>query len=128
MPITGQTLAVLLVGGALGLRRGLLSVVLYLVIGLALPVYAGGGSGIDTFLSRGRRRSIVFGATGGYLIGFLLAAAVVGRLAELGWDRHSSAPSPRCSSAMSSSTSSASRGWPRPGDVALGAMEPRALG
>lgn len=88
VPITGQTLAVLLVGGSLGLRRGLLSVGLYLLAGLALPVYAGGGSGLDTFLDRDGTGSVVFGATGGYLIGFLLAAAVTGRLAELGWDRH----------------------------------------
>jgi biotin transport system substrate-specific component len=86
VPITGQTFAVLLVGGALGARRGVLSVALYLVIGLFLPVYADHASGIDTIatVSSG---SIVLGATGGYLLGFLLAAAVVGRLAELGWDR-----------------------------------------
>jgi biotin transport system substrate-specific component len=88
VPITGQTLAVLIVGGSLGLRRGLLSVGLYLLAGLILPVYAGAGSGIDTFVSRGDGGQIVFGTTGGYLIGFLLAAAVTGRLAELGWDRH----------------------------------------
>ncbi len=84
--VIGPTFAVLLVGGALGTRRGVLSVGLYLVIGLFLPVYADRASGIDTFatLSSG---SLVLGATGGYLIGFVLAAAVVGRLAELGWDR-----------------------------------------
>lgn len=87
VPITMQTFSVLLVGGALGLRRGILAVALYLVIGLALPVYAGGASGIDTFLAR-QDGAWVFGATGGYLLGFLLAAGVVGRLAELGWDRH----------------------------------------
>lgn len=88
VPITGQTLAVLLVGGSLGLRRGLLSVGLYLLAGLVLPVYAGWGSGVDTFVGRGDAGQLVLGATGGYLIGFLLAAAVTGRLAELGWDRH----------------------------------------
>ena len=88
VPITGQTLAVLLVGGSLGLRRGLLSVGLYLLAGLLLPVYAGGSSGLDTFVGRSEGGSIVFGATGGYLIGFMIAAAVTGRLAELGWDRH----------------------------------------
>jgi biotin transport system substrate-specific component len=88
VPITGQTFGVLLVGGALGLRRGVLSVGLYLLIGLLLPVYSDGGSGLDTFVSRSATGSIVFGATGGYLIGFLAAAAVTGRLAELGWDRH----------------------------------------
>jgi biotin transport system substrate-specific component len=88
VPITGQTFGVLLVGGALGLRRGVSSVGLYLALGLLLPVYAGGGSGLDTFVSRDAAGTIVLGATGGYLIGFLFAAAVTGRLAELGWDRH----------------------------------------
>jgi biotin transport system substrate-specific component len=87
VPITMQTFSVLLVGGALGFRRGILAVALYLVLGLLLPVYAGGASGIDTFLARDDG-AWVFGATGGYLLGFLLAAGVVGRLAELGWDRH----------------------------------------
>ncbi len=88
VPITGQTFAVLLVGGALGLRRGVLSVGLYLALGLLLPFYSAGSSGLDTFVSRDASGTFVFGATGGYLIGFLLAAAVTGRLAELGWDRH----------------------------------------
>jgi len=87
VPITAQTFSVLLVGGALGFRRGILAVALYLVMGLLLPVYAGGASGFDTFLARDEGRWIL-GATGGYLLGFLLAGAVVGRLAELGWDRH----------------------------------------
>lgn len=87
VPITGQTFAVLLVGGALGLRRGLLSVLIYLAMGLVLPVYAGASSGLDTFVSTDSGR-VVLGATGGYLIGFLFAGAVTGRLAELGWDRH----------------------------------------
>ncbi len=87
VPITGQTFGVLLVGGALGLRRGVSSVGLYLLMGLLLPVYAGGGSGIDTFVSR-QDGSFVLGATGGYLIGFLAAAAITGRLAEMGWDRN----------------------------------------
>jgi len=87
VPITGQTFGVLLVGGALGLRRGVSSVGLYIVMGLLLPVYAGGGSGIDTFVSR-QEGSFVLGATGGYLIGFLAAAAITGRLAEMGWDRN----------------------------------------
>lgn len=88
VPITGQTFAVLLVGGALGLRRGVLSVGLYLLLGLVLPFYSGGDSGLDTFVNRTAGGSFVLGATGGYLIGFLLAAGVTGRLAELGWDRH----------------------------------------
>ncbi len=78
VPFTGQTFGVLLVGGALGFRRGFSAAVVYLVIGaLGLPVFAQGRHGIE----------IVQGATGGYLVGFVLAATLVGRLAELGWDR-----------------------------------------
>ncbi len=86
VPITGQTFSVLLVGGALGLRRGLLSVVLYLLMGLVLPVYANSRSGIGTIASL-EGGQVVLGATGGYLLAFIAAAALVGWLAELGWDR-----------------------------------------
>jgi biotin transport system substrate-specific component len=79
VPYTGQTFGVLLAGGALGFRRGVASTSLYLLIGmLGLPVFAGGSYGVE----------IVRGATGGYIVGFILAAAIVGRLAELGWDRN----------------------------------------
>jgi biotin transport system substrate-specific component len=78
VPITGQTFGVLLVGGALGLRRGFAGVALYVLLGMiGLPVYADGKGGL----------AIIEGATGGFLIGFIVAGAVVGRLAELGWDR-----------------------------------------
>jgi biotin transport system substrate-specific component len=78
VPITGQTFGVLLVGGALGFRRGLMSVGLYVLIGLiGLPFFAEGKGGVGTIL----------GATGGYLVGFVVAGSLVGRLAELGWDR-----------------------------------------
>ncbi|GBC83908.1 Biotin transporter BioY [bacterium HR11] len=78
VPITGQTLAVLLVGAVLGARRGALSMMAYLAEGLAgLPVFAGGTAGVGRLL----------GPTGGYLIGFVFAAYVVGRLADRGWDR-----------------------------------------
>jgi biotin transport system substrate-specific component len=78
VPITGQTFGVLLVGGALGFRRGLASVALYVLIGLiGLPFFAEGKGGV----------SVILGASGGYLIGFIVAGALVGRLAELGWDR-----------------------------------------
>ena len=87
VPINGQTFAVLLVGGALGLRRGLLSVLAYLAMGLIAPVYPNGGSGFDTFVTTDGGR-FVLGATGGYLLGIVVAGAVIGRLAELGWDRH----------------------------------------
>jgi len=85
--VAGQTLSVLLVGGALGFRRGVLSVVLYLALGLFLPVYAGHAHGLANIASFGQG-GLVLGALGGYLIGFVLAAGLVGRLAELGWDRH----------------------------------------
>ena len=86
VPITGQTFSVLLVGGALGFRRGIAATLLYLILGFWLPVYAERASGVETILSL-QNGSIVLGATGGYLIGFVFAAALVGRLAELGWDR-----------------------------------------
>ena len=79
VPFTGQTFAVLLAGGALGFRRGIAATGLYLLLGIVgLPVYADAKHGIE----------IVQGATGGYLVGFVLAGALTGRLAELGWDRN----------------------------------------
>ncbi len=78
VPFTGQTFGVLVVGGALGFKRGSLALLLYLAIGaIGLPVFAQGDSG----------SAVLGGPTGGYLIGFVVSAAVVGRLAELGWDR-----------------------------------------
>ncbi|MBN1310663.1 MAG: biotin transporter BioY [Anaerolineae bacterium] len=71
VPVTAQTLAVLLVGATLGSRRGSLAMLAYLAEGaMGLPVFAGGI------------------ATVGYRIGFVVAAFVVGWLAEHGWDRH----------------------------------------
>ncbi len=79
VPISGQTFAVLLVGAALGSRRGPLAVMTYIAQGLAgLPVFAGGMAGI----------AILAGPRGGYLLGMVLAAFVVGYLAERGWDRN----------------------------------------
>lgn len=78
VPITGQTLAVLVVGSALGARRGALSMVLYVMLGLVgLPVFADGASGAGVLL----------GPSGGYLLGFVAAAAVVGWVAERFGDR-----------------------------------------
>jgi biotin transport system substrate-specific component len=87
VPITGQTLGVLLVGGALGSKRGGFSTLLYVVMGFFLPVYADHAQGIARIIGS-TDGHLVLGATGGYLIGFVVAAAVVGRLAELGWDRN----------------------------------------
>ena len=78
VPLTGQTFAVLLVGAALGAKRGLGSLSLYLALGaLGLPFFAGGASGL-TYMS---------GPTLGYLVGFVAAAALTGFLAEHGLDR-----------------------------------------
>lgn len=93
VPVTLQTFGVLFVGGLLGFRRSLAAIGLYLLIGaLGAPVFAfdaatqtfrSGPSTIATL----RDGALVLGATGGYLVGFLLAGGLVGRLAELGWDR-----------------------------------------
>ncbi len=78
VPVTGQTLGVLLAGGLLGARRGLQAMLLYLGAGLAgLPVFAGGGAGPFQLL----------GPTGGYLLGFPAAAWVAGLFAGRGWNR-----------------------------------------
>jgi len=86
VPVTGQTFGVLATATALGFRRGIGSVGLYLLLGFFLPIYAGGASGLS-HIAAWQDGHVVLGATGGYLVGFLLAAALVGRLAELGWDR-----------------------------------------
>jgi biotin transport system substrate-specific component len=78
VPVTGQTFAVLMIGALFGTRRAGLCVLTYLVEGAAgLPVGAGGMGGIVWLL----------GPTGGYLFGFIIAAVLVGYLAECGWDR-----------------------------------------
>jgi biotin transport system substrate-specific component len=79
VPITGQTFAVVLVGASLGTLRGTASLALYLLAGMAgAPIYAHHSHGL----------AVVTSATGGYLVGFVLAAAVTGLLAERRWDRH----------------------------------------
>lgn len=78
VPFTGQTLAVLLLGAAYGARLGLVTTAAYALLGAAgLPLFAGGESGVAYLL----------GPTGGYLLGFVLAAGLLGALAERGWDR-----------------------------------------
>ncbi len=78
VPVTGQTFAVLLAGVSLGVRAGAASQLLYLAMGaVGLPVFSGGTGGWE----------VLTGATGGYLAGFVVAAAVVGALAERHHDR-----------------------------------------
>jgi biotin transport system substrate-specific component len=87
VPITGQTFAVLLVGAALGSKRGAAALALYLVEGVAgLPFFSGGGSGMGHIVST-TGGQVTLGYTGGYLIGFIIAAYVIGLLAERGLDR-----------------------------------------
>ena len=81
VPLTMQTFVVLLIGLTLGWRLGGLTVLAWLAEGAAgLPVFAGtpqNGIGV----------AYMMGPTGGYLLGFLVAAVVVGFLAERRWDR-----------------------------------------
>jgi biotin transport system substrate-specific component len=76
VPMTMQTLAILLIGIACGARLASETVGLYLVQGaVGLPVFAGGANGVQH----------LWGPTGGYLVGFLFAAALIGLLADRGW-------------------------------------------
>jgi biotin transport system substrate-specific component len=78
VPITGQTFAVLLVGAAYGSVLGAASMSIYLLLGIAgVPWYSEQKHGWEVFS----------GATGGYIVGFVLAAAVTGQLSERGWDK-----------------------------------------
>lgn len=75
VPVTGQTFAALGVGAVLGWQRGMAALALYLVAGMAgVPWYADGASGFSI-------------PSLGYVIGFVLAAGIVGALAARGWDR-----------------------------------------
>jgi biotin transport system substrate-specific component len=81
VPITMQTLVVLVLGMAYGPRLGAATMALYLLeAAVGLPVLAGGWSAGGGF-------HLLYGPTGGYLVGFVVAAAVCGRLAQRGWDR-----------------------------------------
>ncbi len=75
VPVTGQTLVVLLIGMTYGARLGGLTMAIYLFEGaLGLPVFAGGGGGFG----------YLFGMSGGYLFGFLMASITMGYFAERG--------------------------------------------
>jgi len=79
VPVTGQTFAVLLTGAALGTRLGAAGQALYVGAGaVGLPVYSGGAAGWDEAQA---------GGTTGYLIGFIVAAGVIGFMAERRQDR-----------------------------------------
>ncbi|MFP4380115.1 MAG: biotin transporter BioY [Candidatus Sumerlaeia bacterium] len=74
VPVSAQTLAVVLIGATLGSKRGALAVMAYLMEGMAgLPVFTHGGANVPM--------------TFGYIVGFIGAAYLVGLLAEQGWDR-----------------------------------------
>ena len=76
IPITGQSLAVLVVGFVLGRKRALFAIALYLILGvMGFPVFAKGASGIDTLM----------GGSGGFLYGFLIGGYVCGALQENGF-------------------------------------------
>ncbi|HZP25949.1 MAG TPA: biotin transporter BioY [Dehalococcoidia bacterium] len=95
VPITGQTFAVLVTGGALGAWRGAGSLSIYLLAGMAgIPVYAPGNAGVTGswdvhfILPWHGTHSLVWDiSSGGYIVGFIVAAALVGFLAERRWDR-----------------------------------------
>ena len=78
VPMTMQTWAILLIGAAYGWRLGGITVIAYLLEGIAgIPVFAGPEAG----------PAYMAGTTGGYLVGFVVSAMLVGWLAERGWDR-----------------------------------------
>src|ERR671920_1759527 len=78
VPMTLQTLVVLMIGASYGWRLGGATVALYLAEGaMGMPVFAGPGAGIGYLM----------GPTGGFLFGFVAAALVMGFMAERGWDR-----------------------------------------
>jgi biotin transport system substrate-specific component len=94
VPLTGQTLAVLLAGGALGARRGAASLGVYALLGtIGLPVFAPTSGALEGQLVHfvlpwaGTASPLWAITSGGYIVGFVAAAYVVGALAERGWDR-----------------------------------------
>ena len=79
IPVSAQSLAVLLVGYLQGVIPGTLAVLLYLVCGaVGLPVFADGASGIQ----------VLAGGSAGFLWGFVPAAFLLGRLRHLGWGQY----------------------------------------
>ena len=97
VPITGQTFAVLVAGGALGAWRGAGSLLIYMIMGMiAIPVFAPSNSalamdgtwGVHVLIPWLGSAAFPWAiSSGGYIVGFILAAWVVGRFAEKSWDR-----------------------------------------
>ena len=82
VPMTMSTFAVLAIGMAYGWRLGTATILLYLAEGaMGLPVFAGSPE-------KGIGLAYMLGGTGGYLVGYVFAAAAVGMLAERGWDKN----------------------------------------
>jgi biotin transport system substrate-specific component len=78
VPITAQTLGVMLAGSILGARKGFLSLLLFhLLVAAGLPLLAGGNGGLAVYV----------GPTGGFFVGFLPAAFLIGWLTERAWSR-----------------------------------------
>ena len=104
VPITGQTFGVLVAGTVLGSNRGAASMFVYMLLGLVgLPVFAPSSGRLSELISDGSSIHFIFpwsgsnGAiwdmsSGGYILGFVVAAYLVGKLAEKGWDRNSRIP------------------------------------
>ena len=79
VPITLQGFGILMIGGVLGWRLGLISAIGYYLVGMAgLPVFANGNEGWNY---------VIHGVTGGYLLGFVVSAGAVGYLSQHGWNR-----------------------------------------
>ena len=95
VPVTGQTFAVLVAGGALGAWRGAGSLSIYMLVGMiGVPVFAPGNAGLTGnwdahfILPWDGTHAVVWDiSSGGYIVGFILAAGLVGYLAERQWDR-----------------------------------------
>lgn len=95
VPITGQTFAVLVSGGALGAWRGAGALSIYMLMGMMrVPVFAPGNTGVTGawdvhfILPWKGSASLPWDITsGGYIVGFILAAALVGYLSQHQWDR-----------------------------------------
>ncbi len=94
VPITGQTLAVLITGGALGANRGAAALALYTIAGtIGIPAFSPSNAALEgelihfIFPWEGSGTAVWSITSGGYIVGFIAAAYVVGKLAERGWDR-----------------------------------------